>query len=337
MLRQTRFFLLVTLVVLVGCDSGQKGEEKASNDPVAAEAGGFLDLPDGLDPKMVQAYQSLQENPDGKGLLTLTSISQVVATGLAEQRDGRADDFFLQTDRLIHEAIDAGMEVPDNALAGVAYNAASVYLIKNDAVKAIERLQEAVECGFPVEDLSRDTRMAALVGRDSVKSKLEGWVATAKAKVRTHAEKDLANGESFAFDFKLTDISGNEVSLKQHKGEVLIVDVWGTWCPPCRAEIPSFIKLQERYGPKGLQIIGLNYERGPDPTQYEKLVQDFVEANGVNYPCALGSEAIQSQIPDFGGFPTTLFIDRTGKVRMKAVGLHEFAYLEAIVETLLSE
>ena len=116
----------------------------------------------------------------------------------------------------------------------------------------------------------------------------------------------------------------------------MIVDVWGTWCPPCREEIPSFIALYKRFHDKGLEIVGLNYER-VEPKDVKKTIQSYLEANKVPYPCLIGDEPTQEQIPDFQGFPTTLFLDRAGKVRLKVVGLHSPAYLEAIVATLLEE
>jgi thiol-disulfide isomerase/thioredoxin len=147
----------------------------------------------------------------------------------------------------------------------------------------------------------------------------------------------LAAGESFPFDFSLTDFSGQAINLTGFQGKVLIVDIWGTWCPPCRAEIPSFVKLQAEYGPQGLQIVGLNYENAENEAAAKELVNKFIQENGMNYPCAMGTPAIQQQVPNFEGYPTTLFIDRTGKVRAKVVGSHEYAFLEAIVKILLAE
>ena len=337
------FVLSAATILLVGCDSSPKTDEAETNAPdIETEAGDdqastLLTLPDGLDQEMVEAYKSMQGNPGGRELLTLAQISQVVGSGLAQRQDDRADDFFLQTDKLIQQAIAAGMEVPGQALASVSYNAASVYLIRGNTEEATERLQKAIESGFKVADLQRDTRMAKLLETDGFDAMLAKWVATAEEKVRAHAMEDLANGKTFPFEFDLKDINGEPVSVQQHNGKVMIVDVWGTWCGPCMAELPSFIKLQEQYGPKGLQIIGLNYERGQDEKQNRQLVQKVIDQVGINYPCALGTDTVQGQIPDFGGFPTTLFIDRSGKVRMKAVGLHEYEYLEAIVKTLLEE
>jgi len=337
------FVLSLATILLVGCGSSSKTDEAETNETDAEtkadsdQASTRLKLPEGLDQEMVEAYNSVQAEPSGRELTMLASISQAVASGLAQRQDDRADDFFLQTDELIQQAIAAGMEVPPQAMASVSYNAASVHLIRGNTEEATKRLQKAVESGFKVADLQRDTRMAKLLETEGFNAKLTKWVAVAQEKIRAHAMEDLANGETFPFEFDLKDINGEPVSVAQHKGKVLIVDVWGTWCGPCLAELPSFIKLQEQYGPKGLQIIGLNYERGPDEKQNRQLVQKVVDQVGINYPCALGTETVQGQIPDFGGFPTTLFIDRSGKVRMKAVGLHEYEYLEAIVKTLLEE
>ena len=60
-------------------------------------------------------------------------------------------------------------------------------------------------------------------------------------------------------------------------------------------------------------------------------------ANGINYPCALGTAEICAQVPGFRGFPTTIFLDKTGQVRAMEVELHEYQYLESIVKKLLAE
>jgi hypothetical protein len=87
-----------------------------------------------------------------------------------------------------------------------------------------------------------------------------------------------------------------------------------------------------------LQIVGINYEQN-NLTEEEKLetVRKFIEEFGINYPCAMGTDEIQQQVPNFEGFPTTLFIDRSGRVRAKLVGLHDKTYLQTLVELLLAE
>ena len=98
----------------------------------------------------------------------------------------------------------------------------------------------------------------------------------------------------------------------------------------------AFVKLQEKFGDKGLQIVGLNYEMR-DKEESIKQIRDFQKDQKMNYTCLLGDDATREQVPGFQGYPTTLFIDRTGKVRLQYVGLHPYATLEATVSALLEE
>ena len=159
------------------------------------------------------------------------------------------------------------------------------------------------------------------------------------ARVQMGKEIDnlLANNQPFDFNFELTDTDAKPITKAEFAGKVLIVDIWGTWCPPCRAEIPHFVKLQKTYEEAGLVIVGLNQENADDQEAAVKLVQNFREQNEMNYRCALLNDETIAQVPEFRGFPTTIFFDRTGKVRAKVVGLHEYEYLERIVRKLLDE
>jgi thiol-disulfide isomerase/thioredoxin len=153
---------------------------------------------------------------------------------------------------------------------------------------------------------------------------------------RRDVARDMANTVPFEFDFQLRDISGEWLRKSEFKGKVLIVDIWGTWCPPCREEIPHFIALNQRYRSAGLEIVGLNKENGSPEAQAQK-VREFRDKFGIPYRCAIITERIMSQIPDFDGFPTTLFFDKHGKLRLMYVGYHESRELQAAVENLLAE
>ncbi len=145
-----------------------------------------------------------------------------------------------------------------------------------------------------------------------------------------------ADSASFPFQFTVTDVTGKSLSLSDYQGKVVIVDIWGTWCGPCVSEIPSFIKLQQAYGSQGLQIIGLNHEEGT-PEEARQTVLDFVAEHQINYPCALVTDEIMAQVPDFDGFPTTIFLDRNGQVQAKAVGARHYEALEKMVTALLEQ
>ncbi|GIW91392.1 MAG: hypothetical protein KatS3mg109_1824 [Pirellulaceae bacterium] len=184
--------------------------------------------------------------------------------------------------------------------------------------------------------LEEDEDLAAVRALPEFSNQLQQWKDQSAKEQQAHITESLAKFQSFPFDFEVVDVEGQRRTLSDLKGKVVIVDIWGTWCPPCRAEIPSFIKLQEKFGEKGLQIIGLNYE-GEEGEKAIAKVKQFIQEYGINYPCALGTEEIQNQVPDFEGYPTTLFIDRSGKVRLKVVGLHDYAFLESVVTALLEE
>jgi len=140
----------------------------------------------------------------------------------------------------------------------------------------------------------------------------------------------------FPFEFSLVDVNGQPVSSESLKGKVVIVDFWGTWCPPCRKEIPHFVALHQKYNKDGLEIVGLNYER-TTPDKAVALVQGYIKESQIPYQCALIDRDVLDLVPDLEGFPTTLFLDREGRVRIREVGYHPFEELEERVKSLLDE
>lgn len=119
-------------------------------------------------------------------------------------------------------------------------------------------------------------------------------------------------------DFTLPDLQGQTHSESEWLGKkVLILNFWATWCPPCIREIPGFIKLQEKYGKRGLQFIGIAIDN-------QEAVQPFVKKMGMNYPILLGDqEAINLAINlgnKMAGLPFTVIIDRNGQIVSRQVG-----------------
>ena len=149
------------------------------------------------------------------------------------------------------------------------------------------------------------------------------------------AYMNSADHQSFDFDFDLPGLDGKNVALADFRGKLLIVDIWGTWCPPCRMEIPHFVELRKNYADK-MDIVGINYERGAADEAVTKI-QQFIDDEGVTYTCVIGDAETKDQVPEFEGFPTTLFLDAEGVVRLKVVGYHPYEKLEAIVLELLAQ
>lgn len=232
-----------------------------------------------------------------------------------------------------------------NVASQMYYNEACALALDKQADKALDALGEAVEFGFKdLAQIDRDVDLKSvrgLAGYAPFRAKAEETIRKQAEAAREHLLKEVeqlfAENEPFDFDFRLDDTDGQPVALSDFVGKVLVVDVWGTWCPPCRMEIPHFVALQNKLKDAGLVIVGLNSERAPSREEMVKLVQDFRQANKMNYRCALVDSETLSQIPEFHAFPTTMFIDRNGEVRAKVVGYQEYAKLEAIVGKLLDE
>jgi WD40 repeat protein/peroxiredoxin len=271
-------------------------------------------------------------------LLTLAQFSSRLASADPQKPDyaryRKAGDY-------MRRALTANPAVA--AIQGVRSLAGPMYY--NQADKALKVLSEAVEFGF--KDLAQmeiDADLKSvrkLPGYAEFKTKAEERIRKqaeeARARLVEAVEKLFADNEPFDFDFELTDTEGKPIALADFAGKVLIVDVWGTWCPPCRMEVPHFVALQKKLEAAGLVIVGLNSERSPSQEQAAKMVQDFRKENGMNYRCALVGDETLSQIPDFNAYPTTMFIDRNGEVRAKVVGYQEYDKLEIIVGKLLGE
>jgi thiol-disulfide isomerase/thioredoxin len=147
----------------------------------------------------------------------------------------------------------------------------------------------------------------------------------------------LDENAPFSFNFDVVDVGGKRISKAALAGQVVIVDLWGTWCPPCRKEIPHFVALNKKFRDRGLAIVGLNNEQTADTAEAVAQVRKFCKSAGVDYPCAVVSDDLIAQIPGFQGFPTTLFIDRAGQVRLRVTGYHDLPFLEAAVKALLEE
>lgn len=127
------------------------------------------------------------------------------------------------------------------------------------------------------------------------------------------ASKTTAGGT--ATDFTLVDQAGERMNLSDLQGNVVILDFWATWCPPCKAEIPGFVELHEKYNDKGLKIVGVSL----DETGWNE-VRPFLKEYGVEYTIGLWNQEMYDAFGRIGSIPTTFVIDKEGVIRKKYVG-----------------
>jgi thiol-disulfide isomerase/thioredoxin len=116
----------------------------------------------------------------------------------------------------------------------------------------------------------------------------------------------------------------------------VILDFWATWCGPCRAEIPGFVRLQEKYRDKGLEIIGVSIDPIAPQGGGAPAVEPFMRSNGINYTIWLVNNADAMQGYDVSrGIPTTYVIDRSGKIVRTYVGMRAEQVFENDIKQLL--
>ena len=219
----------------------------------------------------------------------------------------------------------------------VYYNEACSLALGGRTEPAIAALALAIGAGFvDLEHIENDGDLDSLRENEAFQALLGSLGQESRRASQEQIDRLFADHKPFEFDFVLPDLEETTLRLADYRGKVVIVDIWGTWCPPCRREIPHFVKLHEKYGESGLEIVGINYE-GVEADEARTRIAKFAAEFGIPYPCLLGDDATREQIPGFRGYPTTLFIDRSGRVRLQLVGYQEMATLEGVVTSLLEE
>ena len=131
-----------------------------------------------------------------------------------------------------------------------------------------------------------------------------------------------------AWDLK--DLEGNTIKSSDFKGKVIVLDFWATWCPPCRAELPTFVDLQKQYGSDKLVMIGISVDQGGG-----EVVKPFAQQNGLNYRILLADEKTVAAFGGIAAIPTTFVIDGDGRIASKHVGLTSEREFNAEVKSLL--
>lgn len=130
-------------------------------------------------------------------------------------------------------------------------------------------------------------------------------------KVSLRFFRNPANAPSFT----AVDLDGKRLVTASFHGKVVLINFWATWCPPCRAEIPDLIALQEKYRDR-VQIIGVSEDEAP-----VEVVRKFVIDHKINYPVVMTTPEIEKLFPGIGALPTSYVVDRDSRIVQKHVGM----------------
>ncbi len=197
----------------------------------------------------------------------------------------------------------------------------------------------ALEAGFAAgfndfETLGEQEFIKALDSK-KVNTLIETKLVSYKKELKAWARQAVANFKSFQFKFDVADIDAGRITNSDYRGRILVLDLWATWCQPCREAIPHFVKLDEKFRDDNVDIVGISMDNPDNPVKSIKVVRKFVDENGVEYAMAMGNRSVMNQLAPGQKLPTVLFIDTQGLVRYIAEGPHNFCQLSAITDELI--
>lgn len=133
-----------------------------------------------------------------------------------------------------------------------------------------------------------------------------------------------------AADFTLKDINGGDWTFAAHRGKVVVVNYWATWCPPCRVETPGLVNLANEYKSRGVEVVGVTMDEDLDD------VPPFIESYRIKYPI-LTPGYNPNISPDGMALPTTFLYDKHGRLAKKYTGMVLESTFKSDVDALLAE
>ena len=148
----------------------------------------------------------------------------------------------------------------------------------------------------------------------------------------TNNYKQQKDDNKKAPDFTLKDTDGNEVTLSDYKGKIIILDFWATWCGPCRMSIPDLISIQSEYK-DNLVIIGISLDDG----RTQDNVKPFMNSVGINYPVVFGTMDVVIDYGNIYAIPTSFIIDQSGNIVKSHIGLVPKEIIEGEIDSLLGK
>jgi thiol-disulfide isomerase/thioredoxin len=141
-----------------------------------------------------------------------------------------------------------------------------------------------------------------------------------------------AGHRPLAPDFTGTTLTGSHMSFSSYRGRVVVLNFWGSWCGPCRAEAPALAMAAQQYRPSGVAFLGVDVRDAP--ANAEAFVRDY----GISYPSVSDTSSVITldftAVVPIAGTPTTLVIDRTGHIAGAVFGVATYPELATILDNV---
>ncbi len=283
---------------------GQKGRKRFSKDDNLTKALATL---------MYQSIQSLADHPEN--LIARRLELGDMARSLTENSES--------------------IEQLGNMPSFLLLEEAKGHILNKNLEKGWQSIVESRSHGFrQTKILFLDAELDPIVQNEQYVSEMQTWLSD-------EIDKELTTHEPFPFEFSLKSLTEDDTMVSHtdfDDKEWTLVDLWGTWCPPCRAEIPHLVELQTKLQDR-VAFVGINFEKPIGDAEYDEAktkLEDFQKLQPMNYPCLHGDFEPSEKIVDFVGFPTMLLLDKKGMVRLVMTGYQPLPVLEATIERVLN-
>lgn len=266
------------------------------------------------------AFKTLEEEErKAKALMVET------ARLIAEKKQAEADAKFAEA-RRVYEALFAkvpGFELKQAAklsfYASAFYNMACAHSLSGRTDQALEAFERAITAGFePLFHVQKDTDLDPIREQPRFKEVMT-LAKEAQAIARVYAGHLARQKALFPFELSVETLEGKKLTLADLRGKIVIVNVFSTSTRPWEVE-PRNLQAMQRMFADRLQVVGLAVEEGGTGADVAAKVEAALTEAGVTYPVALSTKEALAGVPDLATYPSTLFIDKAGRVRFMGNG-----------------
>jgi peroxiredoxin len=297
---------------------------------ILAEARLTLDLVPASDPGLTQFRMETVYNVTaelvrrGEMLDAARALVKAAADALPAERDA---DGLRHALRLMDATVLSAQGKRDEALAAIRKVASedpdnqAALLALAEGLRAAGRADEAIDAYVGAEAVFDGEPVDGSTLRDLYRRKhgslegLDARLAASRAASLRRKALDARRVDAAAPDWSLTDLDGKAVRLSDLRGQVVVLDFWATWCPPCREELSHVQALHGEYAGRNVRILAVNCERAPDPESWDKIVRRYVQSNNFTFTVVNDLENKVNEAYGVDAFPSVFVIDKAGTIR----------------------